>query len=91
MDKQFNLYQWFNNSSFQINFNSENVPGCSNFDVDKGTLNVKCVTAGFNVRVENVDKNVHKKSNYDDCMWANTKCTGPLVPLGSHYGTPGIP
>jgi len=67
-----------------INFNSDNVEHCSNFDIDVKTNSVKCLRAGstpsdkFNATTLN-----------REITAANTN--GPIVPLGSHYGTNGIP
>ena len=68
----------------QINFNSENVPHCANFDIDVTTNTVKCPRAGFTSSDEFDGEPTNR-----EITAANTK--GPIVPLGSHYGTNGIP
>ena len=69
----------------QINFNSENVPHCSNFDIDLSANTVKCPRGGF----ESSDVYLDGKTTNRALTDANTN--GPIVPLGSDYGASGIP
>ena len=69
----------------KINFNSENVPHCINFDIDLSANTVKCPRGGFEPSDEDIDGKTRNRAITD----ANTN--GAIVPLGSHYGASGVP
>ena len=71
----------------QINFNSEHVPHCSAFDIDLANATVLCLHGAYDTKT---DEFVDKQREIDRAIRdANTN--GPIIPLGSYYGSAGVP
>ena len=71
----------------QINFNSENLPGCSSFDIDIKSNNVVCLRAYFNEPPVN-QTDLYLINDMPNKIFV--PYLGPIISLEKNY-TDGIP
>ena len=79
-----------------MNFNSKNVPNCSNFDIDLKTNNVECIQKGFG-QSDSLSLLLDKEQGRRGIMVPGRKSKSmknpatPIRNLGQYFGSGGIP